>query len=123
VLGALLTTWVTFVPCFLWILLGAPHLERLRRKRALSAALASVTAAVVGVILNLAVWFAMHALFADVRVWRGFGLQIPIPAISSIDYSALVIASAAMIALLKFKAPMLPTLAMCAAAGLATTLL
>jgi chromate transporter len=123
VLGALLTTWVTFVPCFLWILLGAPHLERLRRKRALSAALASVTAAVVGVILNLAVWFAMHALFADVRLWRGFALQIPIPAISSIDYSALVIASVAMIALLKFKAPMLPTLAMCAAAGLATTLL
>jgi chromate transporter len=118
VLGALLTTWVTFVPCFLWILLGAPHLERLRSKRALSAALASVTAAVVGVILNLAVWFALHALFAEVSVWRGFGLQIPIPAISSIDYSAVAIASAAIIALLKFKAPMIPTLAMCAAAGL-----
>jgi chromate transporter len=118
VLGALLTTWVTFVPCFLWILLGAPHLERLRSKRALSAALASVTAAVVGVILNLAVWFAMHALFAEVSVWRGLGLQIPIPAISSMDYSAVAIASAAIIALLKFKAPMIPTLAICAAAGL-----
>ncbi len=77
-----------------------------------------MTAAVVGVILNLAVWFALHALFAEVSVWRGFGLQIPIPAISSIDYSAVAIASAAIIALLKFKAPMIPTLAMCAAAGL-----
>ncbi|HWM24114.1 MAG TPA: chromate efflux transporter [Chthoniobacterales bacterium] len=62
-LGALITTWVTFVPCFLWILLGAPHIEQLRGNRKLTAALSTVTAAIVGVILNLAVWFGLHALF------------------------------------------------------------
>jgi chromate transporter len=116
-LGAALTTWVTFVPCFLWILLGAPHLERLRSNPALSAALASVTAAIVGVILNLAIWFGLHALFTDVRTFDGFGLQAPIPVISSIDVRAAVIAAAAMIALLRFKTPMVPTLAAAAAAG------
>lgn len=62
-LGALVATWATFVPCFIWILLGAPHIERLRGNRTLTAALSTVTAAVVGVILNLAVWFALHVLF------------------------------------------------------------
>ena len=60
--GALLTTWVTFVPCFLWIFVGAPSIERLRGNPRLTSALSSITAAVVGVILNLAVWFGMHAL-------------------------------------------------------------
>ena len=63
-LGGLLTTWVTFVPCFLWIFLGAPFVETLRGNRALCGALAAITAAVVGVILNLAIWFALHVLFA-----------------------------------------------------------
>ena len=62
-LGALLTTWATFVPCFIWIFLGAPHIEQLRGNRKLTAALSTVTAAVVGVVLNLAVWFALHVLF------------------------------------------------------------
>ena len=66
-LGGLLTTWVTFVPCFLWIFLGAPFVEALRGNKALAAALAAITAAVVGVILNLAVWFALHVLFGEVR--------------------------------------------------------
>ena len=65
VLAALLTTWVTFVPCFLFILLGAPYVERLRGNRSLAAALTGITAAVVGVIANLAVYFALHTLFAD----------------------------------------------------------
>src|SRR5690606_13055315 len=64
-LGAILTTWLTFMPCFLWIFAGAPFVERLRSNRALSAALAAITAAVVGVILNLAVWFAIHTLFGE----------------------------------------------------------
>ena len=64
-LGALITTWATFVPCFVWIFLGAPYIERLRGNVALSAALATVTAAVVGVILNLAVWFALHVIFPN----------------------------------------------------------
>ena len=63
--ASLLTTWVTFVPCFLFIFLGAPYVERLRGNRALSAALTGITAAVVGVIANLACYFALHTLFAD----------------------------------------------------------
>ncbi|MEX2516915.1 MAG: chromate efflux transporter, partial [Gammaproteobacteria bacterium] len=70
--GAILTTWVTFVPCFLWIFLGAPYVEALRGNQALSAALRGITAAVVGVILNLALWFALHVLFADLdETWFG----------------------------------------------------
>src|SRR5262245_41232424 len=69
VLGALITVWVTFVPCFLWIFLGAPYVERLRGNRALAGALAAITAAVVGVIANLALWFALHVLFARVDTW------------------------------------------------------
>ena len=64
-LGALLTTWVTFVPCFLWIFLGGPHIERLRGNEKLSSALSAITAAIVGVILNLAVWFALRVFFPD----------------------------------------------------------
>jgi chromate transporter len=67
-LGAAITTWATFVPCFLWIFLGAPHIEQLRGKRAFNTALAAVTAAVVGVILNLAVWFGTHILFPSGEV-------------------------------------------------------
>ena len=71
--AALLTTWVTFAPCFLWIFLGAPFVEALRGNKALSGALAAITAAVVGVILNLAVWFALHVLFREVREVRCAG--------------------------------------------------
>src|SRR5207247_314626 len=71
-LGGLLTTWVTFIPCFLWIFAGAPFVEALRGNKALNAALSSITAAVVGVVLNLAVWFALHALFH--QVWQVPGL-------------------------------------------------
>ena len=67
-LGGLLTAWVTFVPSFLWIFLGAPYMERLRGNRNLSGALAAITAAVVGVILNLALWLGLHVLFREVGV-------------------------------------------------------
>ena len=80
-LGGLLATWVTFAPCFLWIFLGAPFVERLRGNRALSAALAAITAAVVGVILNLAIWFGLHVLFREVRELRwlgGLALDVPV---------------------------------------------
>ena len=66
VLGAIMTTWVTFVPSMLWIFAGAPFIEPLRANRRLSGALAAITAAVVGVILNLSVWFALHVLFGQV---------------------------------------------------------
>ncbi len=67
-IGGLLTAWVTFVPSFLWIFLGAPYMERLRGNRNLSGALAAITAAVVGVILNLALWLGLHVLFREVGV-------------------------------------------------------
>ena len=70
---------VTFVPCFLWIFLGAPFVEALRGNRALSAALATITAAVVGVVLNLAVWFALHVLFAEVNEVHGLGMSVDVP--------------------------------------------
>jgi chromate transporter len=116
-LGGLLTTWVTFVPCFLWIFLGAPFVEVLRGNRALSAALAAITAAVVGVILNLAVWFGMHVLFGEVRAVDRFGLSLDIPVLATIDPPALVLMLIAVLAVFHFRAGMLPVLTGCSAAG------
>jgi chromate transporter len=80
-LAALLTTWVTFVPCFLFVFLGAPYVERLRHNHTLSAALTGITAAVVGVIANLAVYFAIHTLFAATThvAWGPIGLRTALP--------------------------------------------
>jgi len=115
-LGALLTLWVTFVPCFFWIFLGAPYIEALRGNKALSAALTAITAAVVGVVMNLALWFAVHVVFGAVhRV--GLGMEVPV--LSSLDWRAALLAAAAMVAMLKLKIGMLPTLAGSALAGLA----
>jgi chromate transporter len=115
-LGALLTLWVTFVPCFFWIFLGAPYIEALRGNKALSAALTAITAAVVGVVMNLALWFALHVVFGVVhRV--GLGMEVPV--LSSLDWRAALLAAAAMVAMLKLKIGMLPTLAGSALAGLA----
>lgn len=118
VLGATLSTWVTFVPCFLWIFLGAPYIERLRGNRWLSAALTGITAAVVGVILNLSVWFALHVLFKDVGQWRGLGMSLPFPNIASLDVAALVLGAGAMLAMLRFHVSLIRTLLVCAALGL-----
>src|SRR5690349_21459019 len=84
-LGGLLTTWVTFTPCFLWIFFGAPFVEALRSNKALGAALGAITAAVVGVILNLAVWFALHVLFAKLVPVTFLGASVGLPILSSID--------------------------------------
>ena len=118
VLGATLSTWVTFVPCFLWIFLGAPYIEQLRGNRWLSAALTGITAAVVGVILNLSVWFAIHVLFREVSTWQGYGLSIPLPHGSSIDWAALVLGAGAMLAMLRFHVGLIRTLLTCALIGL-----
>jgi chromate transporter len=123
VLGASITVWVTFVPCFLWIFLGAPYIEALRASRALSAALRAVTAAVVGVILNLSVWFFVHTLFARVAEWKVGWVYLVFPAFETIDLPMLVLAGAAMLALLRFKLGMGKTLAISAAAGLLFRLL
>jgi chromate transporter len=116
-LAGMLTTWVTFVPCFLWIFLGAPFVEALRGNRALGGALAAITAAVVGVILNLAVWFGLHVLFGEVRAVEGFGMSLDLPMLATIDPAALVLMLAAVLAVFRFKVGMLPVLAACSAAG------
>ena len=118
-LGAILATWVTFVPCFLWIFLGAPFVESLRGNKALNAALAAITAAVVGVILNLAVWFALHSLFREQTPIHRLGLSFDLPVLTSLDPWAAALSIAAALALLRFKAGVIPTLAACAAAGVA----
>jgi chromate transporter len=117
-LGAVVTVWVTFVPCFLWIFLGAPYVEALRGRRAPAAALTAVTAAVVGVILNLAVWFALHVLFGAVTVRHTAGIRLIIPQWSTLDPAALALLIASLIALLRLRIGMLPTLGVAAVAGL-----
>jgi chromate transporter len=116
-LGGLLTTWVTFVPCFLWIFLGAPFVETIRGNRALAAALAVITAAVVGVVLNLAVWFGLHVLFGEVHEVEGFGISLDIPVFATVDPAALVLTLAAIVAVFYFRIGMIPVLAACSAAG------
>jgi chromate transporter len=116
-LGGLLTTWVTFVPCFLWIFLGAPFVEAIRGNRGLAAALAVITAAVVGVVLNLAVWFGLHVLFDEVREVEAFGMSLDIPVLATIDPAALVLTLAAVVAVFYLKIGMIPVLAACSAAG------
>ncbi len=117
-LGALLTLWVTFAPCFFWIFLGGPYVERLRGNRMLSAALSAITAAVVGVMLNLAVWFALHVLFDRVAVVTDYGLHLSLPVPETLDWRALLLATAALIATLRYKAGVLTVLGACAAAGI-----
>jgi len=116
--GGLLTTWVTFMPCFLWIFLGAPFIEALRGNRALTGALSAVTAAVVGVILNLAVWFALHAWFHDSTPFRRLGMSFDAPVLASLQPWAVGLSVAAMIAVFRFKTHLLPTLAACSATGI-----
>jgi chromate transporter len=118
-LGGLLTTWVTFTPCFLWIFLGAPFIEGLRGNKGLSGALSAITAAVVGVILNLAVWFALHTWFRTAEPVHAFGLSFNAPNPASLDPWALGLSALAVIAIFRLKLGMIPTLFGCAAAGVA----
>src|SRR5208283_4784773 len=116
-LAGLLVTWVTFTPCFLWVFLGAPYVEALRGVRALGAALSAVTAAVVGVILNLAVWFGVHVIFRETVPWQGYGLNLSLPVLPSLDAFATILAIAAALALFRFKVGVIPTLLACSLAG------
>jgi chromate transporter len=117
-LGGLLATWVTFTPCFLWIFLGAPFIEKLRGNARLNAALSALTAAVVGVVLNLAIWFAIHSIFRQTVPVRAFPLSFDAPVLTSVDGWALALALAAAIAIFRFKVGMIPTLAACCLAGI-----
>ncbi|NQV99699.1 MAG: chromate efflux transporter [Rhodospirillales bacterium] len=119
VLGAAITTWVTFVPCFLWIFLGAPYIEALRGNKSLNAALSTITAAIVGVVLNLALWFAIHVVFAKVdQVQLGI-LRLYVPAWDTVDLVALALTAVALIAMLRFKVGMIPTMSVAAVLGAA----
>jgi chromate transporter len=102
--------WSTFVPSFLWIFMGAPYIESLRNNKALSAALAAITAAVVGVIANLAIWFALHTLFGEVQLQHVLGMSLQIPKLNTINLPALALSIAAVIALFRFKVGMIATL-------------
>ncbi|MBX3276168.1 MAG: chromate efflux transporter, partial [Sandaracinaceae bacterium] len=95
VLGSVLTTWVTFVPCFLWIFLGAPFIEKLRGQRWLNAALSAITAAVVGVVLNLALWFALHTWFGEVDERHVGPLRLLVPAVATVDPAAIALSAGA----------------------------
>ncbi len=110
IFGSVLTTWMTFAPCFLWIFLGAPFIEHLRGNKALSTALSGITAAVVGIILNLAVWFSLHVLFSRVDEHIFWKMRFFIPQVQTIDFISLLIAVASLIAMLRFKLNMLVVL-------------
>jgi chromate transporter len=122
-LGAALVLWATFAPCFLWIFVGAPYVEALRSNKAISAALAAVTAAVVGVIANLALWFGLHVLFGATQEFAFAGLRLEAPVLGSLNGITAAISLAAVIAMLRFKVGALPTLAFGALVGLGTLLL
>jgi chromate transporter len=111
VAASLVTTWVTFAPCFLWIFVGAPFIERLRGNRPLAGALAAITAAVVGVILNLALWFALHTLFGEVAEVHAGAARLLIPRWGTLDLLSLGLAAGAGVALLRFRAGVAPTIA------------
>jgi chromate transporter len=122
-LAAVLTTWVTYVPCFLWIFLGAPWVERLRESPLLRGALAGIMAAVVGVIASLAIWFSLHTLFGAVGQARLGPLVLQVPDVSTLDAAALAIAVGAAVATLYFHVGILRLIASCAALGVAWRLL
>jgi chromate transporter len=117
VLAATLVTWVTFVPCFLFIFLGAPHVEALRHNERLSAALTGITAAVVGVIANLAVFFAVHTLFSEVRIEQPGPFRFQVPDLSTFSPRAGAVAVLAFVLLFRLKWSVLRTLGTCAAVG------
>jgi chromate transporter len=120
-LGALLTTWVTFVPCFLWIFLGAPFIEKLRGNVALAGAMSAITAAVVGVILNLALWFGLHTLFAEVTTLHLGHLWLEVPVVQSANIPAIILSLAAALAIFHFRLSVIVTLLACAIGGMIWT--
>jgi chromate transporter len=121
IVGAILTTWVTFVPCFLWIFLGAPYVEKLRANVALSGALAAISAAVTGVLLNLAVWFALHVLFSEVGKVEAGPLSIAWPDFGSLNPYALLLAGLSAVMVFRFKTGTITTLSICGVIGVVLT--
>lgn len=122
ILASALVLWVTFLPCFAFVFLGAPLVESIAANKRLAAALAGVTAAVVGVIANLALWFGLHVLFARTAVLRAgpAALEIPVPA--SVDLAALALSAAAALLIFRLRWGVLRVLGAAAAAGLVVKL-
>lgn len=117
-MAGLVTLWVTFVPCFLWIFAGAPYVEKLRSNAAMSAALAAITAVVVGVIANLALWFALNLLFTQTFELNWGPISLQLPQLVSVHWPALALSALACIMLFGFKLRMLSMLAVCAVLGM-----
>ena len=116
-LGALLTVWVTFAPCFLWIFLGAPYVEKLRNNRLMNGALSGITAAVVGVVLNLSIWFAINALFAHPGAIHLLGATVPVPHWATADWFGLLLAGFSFLAMKYCKLGMITVLLACSLMG------
>jgi chromate transporter len=119
ILGSAITTWVTFVPCFFWILLGAPYVERLRENRLIRSSLSAITAAVVGVVLNLAIWFSLHTLFRAVKTMKFNGMRLQIPDLATLNTAEFIIALLACLITFYWKKGMLLTLAISTFTGAA----
>lgn len=122
VLGTCVTLWVTFTPCFLWIFLGAPWIEHLRGNRHMTAALSGITAAVVGVVLNLAIWFGLHVTFRELVPAGLPGVSFAVPVLESVELANLGLTVLAGVLLLGLRQGLLRTLAACAAAGMLVSL-
>lgn len=120
ILAAMMASWMTFAPSFVWIFAGAPYAERLRRNAKASAALAAITAAVLGVVANLAFWFAVHVLFTDTRAATlPWGARIDLPHVASFDAASLLIAAITAVALMRFHANAIFVVIGAALAGIA----
>ena len=115
--GALLTVWVTFAPCFLWIFLGAPYVEKLRNNKFMNGALSGITAAVVGVVLNLSIWFGISAMFGHTGQVHFFGAAVPAPELATADWFALLLATVSYLVMKYLKLDIIPVLVGCAGVG------
>jgi chromate transporter len=120
ILASILTVWVTFAPCFLWIFLGAPYIEKLRSNARLQAALKTITAAVVGVIANLSLWFALHTLFGDTQPVQWNFIEFELPQWASIQWPMFAIMALALIAIIKLNLSTMKTMLICTVLGLMT---
>jgi chromate transporter len=123
VIGACITVWVTFLPCFFFIFLGAPYVERLRHSQALRHALTGIGAAVVGVIANLAVWFALSTAFGTVTITDWGPAHVWVPEWSTVQWASLAITALAVVLVFRLKVATLRVLAICAAAGVVAALI
>ncbi len=122
-LAAVLTTWVTFLPSFLWIFAGAPFIEKMRGNVALTGAMSAITAAVVGVILNLAIWFGLHVLFRETTNFTYGSWRMDVPVLTSLSLPSLILTLLAAMAVFRLKMSVITTLLTSAALGVGWTVL